>query len=246
MYSVNQQNSLIEHGSTVLIIEDDRMVSTLLKSYLEKFGFVAHQIYSAEKAEELTYQLKPSLVILDIGLPDISGLDVCESLRHSYFGPIMILSANSSDQEQVAGFVAGADDYVTKPVSASLLKVRAEALIRRSTNNKRMFYKRQKQIGNLVLDPNAHRCLINDEVVKLSSFEFRLLNLLMDNQGKVMSRDKIYNELLGRQYNGTERTVDVRMAKLREKLELSDFNDFQIETVWGKGYVLNTAYSLVV
>ncbi len=246
MSAFNQYNSLKEHGNTVLLIEDDRMVSTLLKSYFEKYGFVVYQIFRGELAEESAYNYQPDLIILEVGLPDISGFDVCRMLRTSYLGPIMMLAAHGEEGEQIKGFESGADDYVIKPVSPSVLKVRAEALIRRFTERHHTLYHRKKQLSNLRLDPNSHKCYIDDNDVKLSTFEFKLLNLLMDNAGKVMSRDRIYNVLLRREYNGTERTVDVRMAKLREKLELSGLIDIQIETVWGKGYVLNQVYKVAV
>lgn len=239
MHQPNEHHSLIEQGSTVLIIEDDRMVSTLLRSYFEKSGFIVHQIYHGEIAEVSVHKYQPDLVILDVGLPDLDGFQVCTLLRESYLGPIMMLTAHQEEEEQINGFYSGADDYVIKPVSPSLLKVRAEALIRRYKEKNHLLYNRKKEVGNLRLDPNAHKCYVGGEDLKLSTFEFKLLNLLVDNAGKVMSRDRIYNVLLRREYNGTERTVDVRMAKLREKLEQIGLKNAQIETVWGEGYVLN-------
>ncbi|WP_286263226.1 response regulator transcription factor [Thalassotalea atypica] len=244
MQHTHENNSLIEQGSTVLIIEDDRMVSTLLKSYFEKANFIVHQIYQGELAEISVHKFQPDLIILDIGLPDIDGFQVCGILRESYLGPIMMLTSHQEEQEQINGFYSGADDYVIKPVSPSLLKVRAEALIRRYKEKNHLLYNRKKEVGNLRLDPNAHKCYVGGQDLKLSTFEFKLLNLLVDNTGKVMSRDRIYNVLLRREYNGTERTVDVRMAKLREKLDEIGLKHAHIETVWGEGYVLNEVSSL--
>lgn len=239
MAYIKERGPLVEEGNTVLIIEDDRMVSTLLRSYFEKAGFIVHQIYQGELAEVSVHKYQPDLVILDIGLPDIDGFQVCSSLRESFLGPIMMLTSHQEEQEQINGFYCGADDYVIKPVSPSLLKVRSEALIRRFKEKSQLMYNRKKEVGNLRLDPNAHKCFVGEGVLKLSSFEFKLLNLLIDNAGKVMTRDRIYSALLRREYNGTERTVDVRMAKLREKLDAAGMQKAQIETVWGEGYVLN-------
>ncbi|MFD2165227.1 response regulator transcription factor [Thalassotalea euphylliae] len=235
----NQVESLVEGSNIALIVEDDRMVSTLLKSYLEKSEFFVYQEHLGESAEQAVANYQPDVVILDLGLPDIDGYEVCERLRKSYQGPIMILTAKDAEQDQISAFFSGADDYLVKPVSPAILKVRAESLIRRSKDSQQKSYQRAKQVGNLKLDVSAHKCFVNDVAIKLSSFEFKLLNLLVDNVGRVLSRDRIYNVLLKRDYNGTERTVDVRMAKLREKLSEFGLQHAQIETVWGQGYVFN-------
>ncbi len=151
----------------------------------------------------------------------------------------MMLTSHDNEEDQINGFTAGADDYVIKPISPAVLKVRAQALIRRYQEKSHLLYSRKKEVGSLRLEPNSHKCYVGAKDLKLSTFEFKLLNLLIDNTGKVMTRDRIYNVLLRREYNGTERTVDVRMAKLREKLETIGFTEAQIDTVWGEGYVFN-------
>ena len=239
MSSSSQTQPLLQGNHTALIIEDDRMVSTLLKSFLEKSGFFVYQIHQGECAQETVSEHNPDIVILDIGLPDVDGYEVCKRLRTEFSGAILVLTSRDTEQDQITAFHAGADDFLIKPVSPAILKVRAESLIRRTKDSQQNSYNRAKQVGNLTLDTNAHKCLVNDKIVKLSSFEFKLLSLLVENVGQVLSRDRIYNVLLKRDYNGTERTVDVRMAKLREKLGSFGLQQAQIETVWGQGYVLN-------
>ncbi|NMP30293.1 response regulator transcription factor [Thalassotalea sp. M1531] len=244
MFSSSQTQSLIEGNSIALIIEDDRMVSTLLKSFLEKSGFIVYQVHQGESAEEAVKSHQPDVVILDIGLPDVDGYEVCQRLRRSFNGPIMMLTAKDEEQDEIQAFYSGADDYLIKPVSPAILKVRAESLIRRSKERIECRYNKAKQVGNLKLDTGAHKCFVDQQSLKLSSFEFKLLRLLVENVGNVLSRDRIYKVLLKRDYNGTERTVDVRMAKLREKLGYCGLKQAQIETVWGQGYVLNEVNQL--
>ena len=239
MKATSQLQSLISGNNTVLIIEDDRMISTLLKSYLEKSNFFVYQLYSGDDAVAAIVNCRPDVILLDLGLPGIDGYKVCNKIREVYSGPVMVLTATEGEEAEIHAFYAGADDYLVKPVSPKLLKVRAESLIRRTKEKANASYHKAKKIGNLLLDVNAHKCSINEQVLKLSSFEFKLLQLLIENVGKVLSRDRIYNVLLKRDYNGTERTVDVRMAKLREKLAEFGWQQGQIETVWGRGYVLN-------
>lgn len=239
MNKSNNAAQTTNETQTILIIEDDRMVSSLIKASLEKAGFFVYQIYQGDNAPEAVVQYQPDLILLDIGLPDIDGFQVCQNLRALYAGPIVILTSKSEDEQQIKGFESGADDYLTKPISPSLLKIRLDLYIKRAKNKNSLLDHSAKQIGNLTLDLNAHTCIIDNDEVKLSSFEFKLLNLLMENKGTLLSRDRIYNALMRRNYNGTERTVDVRMAKLRETLSFYHFEGGNIETVWGQGYVLN-------
>jgi len=239
MYKTVQFQPLIQGNSTALIIEDDRMVSTLLKSYLEKSGFTVYQVHHGENPSQAVKSCRPDVIILDSHASDASSHEVCQSLRQGYDGPMMMLTTKDSEEDQIAAFYAGVDDYLVKPVSPAILKIRAESLIRRTKVAAQGNYRKVLQVGNLNIDISSHQCSVNDLPVKLSSFEFKLLHLLVESVGQVLSRDHIYNVLLKRDYNGTERTVDVRMAKLREKLTKAGLEQVKIETVWGQGYVLN-------
>lgn len=146
---------------------------------------------------------------------------------------------NDAECSQLQAFEYGVDDYQIKPIAIAVMLARAESLMRRATLPNHRTNAELKTIGNLTIDTQAHRCMVEQQVVKLSSFEFKLLNLFAENVGNVLSRDNIYGSLLRREYNGVERTVDVRIAKLREKLTNIGLKNVEIETVWGRGYVLN-------
>ena len=150
-----------------------------------------------------------------------------------------MLTAQSDDKEQVTAFNLGADDYLVKPVSPSVLKVRIQGLLRRQPMQNVQQLPAVFQVGDLSVYPNANKCHVQGRRIKLSTFEFQLVSFLIRNAGRVMTRDSIYSSLLGRQYNGSERTVDVRISRLRDKLVRQGMEKAIIETVWGKGYILN-------
>lgn len=224
---------------TILLVEDDRMVSSLIKSSLEKSGYMVSQIYRGDKVLEEIAKNKPDLILLDLGLPGLNGFHVCQQARETFKGPIIILSAKSHEDEQLLAFNLGADDYIIKPVTHSILKVRIEALLRRQPIQNIVETHLCLKAGDIELFPQANKCLVNKNELHLSSFEFKLLGLLLRNVGRVMSRDSIYSLLMGREYNGVERTVDVRISKLRDKLTTQGMLKAKIETVWGAGYILN-------
>lgn len=223
---------------SVLLIEDDRMVSMLIKSTLEKEGLNVHQCYRGDTAQQEVGKVQPDLVVLDLGLPGLDGFQVCHLVREVYSGPLLILTAYEREEEQVTALNLGADDYLIKPVSPAILKARIHALFRRQPVQNSLDAPSVFHVGDVELNPQANSCTVQGAGVKLSSFEFQLLALLLRNAGRVMTRDTIYNVLLGREYNGSERTVDVRISRLRDKLLSRGMSDTLIETVWGKGYIL--------
>lgn len=238
MFGLKQELVVESKMKTILLIEDDRMVSNLIKSFLEKSYFIVQQVFCGDLAKAAIIEHKPDLVILDIGLPNLDGFHVCQELRAIYDEPIIVLTARDTDEDQISAFKLGADDFISKPVSPRILKVRLDAMLRRKPAQcARPLH--VLSLGNMTLYPQVNKCEINGDRVRLSYFEFQLLVLLSQNAGSVMTRDAIYKYLLNRQYNGVERTVDVRISKLREKLVSEDLANVRIETVWGKGYILN-------
>jgi len=234
-----KKNLVVENSmKKILLIEDDRMVSNLIKSFLEKSNFSVQQVFSGDLAKQAIIEYKPDLVILDIGLPKLDGFQVCHELRKIYDEPIIVLSARETDEAQISAFKLGADDFIRKPVSPGVLKVRLDAMLRRKPAKERRPLA-VLRLGNMALYLQANKCEINGNTLQLSLFEFQLLVLLSQNVGRVMTRDAIYSNLLNRQYNGVERTVDVRISTLRDKLVNQGMAYVQIETVWGKGYILN-------
>ena len=225
--------------SSVLLIEHDRMISALLKSSFEKQGYIVYQTMLGEQAKIAMMKHQPDMVVISLDLPDNNGIELCQSLRHFFNGPILAMSESENESLHLAAFKAGVDDYLVKPVSVNIIKVHLEALKKRYESNEQQPTEYQVKVGDVVLNPLAHECKVKGKGIRLSDFEFKLLMLLTSNVGKVLTRDRIYNLLLGREYNGLERTIDVRISKLRDKLASEGMEQTQIETVWGKGYILN-------
>jgi len=224
--------------SSVLIIEGENHHISSYRIFFEGAGYKVNQAFDEIAAKKLINNNRPSIIVIDITLPEDAMIKVCQSIRALYKGPIIMLTSNYSEQLQVDAFDAGIDDYLVKPISTAILTARVESLIRRSKAPFQQNLPTKLQVGDITLFPLAQKCEVNHKGVHLSTFEFRLLGLLLANVGQIMSRDSIYQTLLGREYNGEERTVDVRVSKLRDKLASVGLEQTKIETVWGKGYIL--------
>ncbi len=234
---------MMESEATVLIVEDDPGLASALKEFLDSEGFDTAVETNGERAIERILQELPAAVILDLGLPDADGFEVCRAVRPEYMGAIVMLTGSHGDNDHIKGLEAGADDYVTKPVSTPLLLARLKALIRRleqisevtdvsltGIDNKKL------QKGPLFIDRRARETMINDDNVRLTTFEFDLLWLLARRAGTTVSRDDLYRELLDREYDGLDRTIDVHISRLRKKLIEFGGDAEWIKTIHGKGY----------
>ncbi|HEY4369459.1 MAG TPA: response regulator [Steroidobacteraceae bacterium] len=219
----------------VVLVEDDLRLSELVRTYLEANGFRVSVENRGDRVTERVQREDPDLVILDLGLPGKDGLTVCRELRASCSVPILMLTARNSDIDQVVGLELGADDYVIKPVEPRVLVARINALLRRgrapgTADNRTL------RFGALSINTAARAVTLNDQPVTLSSNEFDLLLFLASGPGEVRSRETLYQQLYRREYNGLDRTLDVRISHLRKKL--GDMGDPEkIRTVWGHGYV---------
>ncbi|QDP00566.1 response regulator transcription factor [Thalassotalea sp. PS06] len=236
---MNQQKGNISQFSTIMLVEDDQVFSSLMKTYLEKSSYVVEQVFRGDQAYRTQIKTQPDLVILDIGLPGKDGYKVCHELRSTYKGPILFLTSHASEAEHLAAFNVGADDYLVKPASPQVVLAHVDALMRRYKEQINSGKRQTLEVGEISLTPAEQRCAINGEEVALSNFEFELLTLLMYNVGKVITRDNIYKLLLGREYDGSERSVDVRVSRLRDKLMSQGAEKAHIKTIWGKGYLLS-------
>ena len=218
----------------ILIIEDEKDIAELIKHYLEKDKFETLLASDGEKGLELIRRQNPDVVILDLMLPKIDGIEVCKRIRSDskVSGvPIIMLTAKGDESDRIIGLELGADDYVTKPFSPKELVARIKALLRRveRTVEKQKVYK----FKNLILNLESHEVLVGENQVKLTSKEFWLLESLIRNKERVLTRDKLLNDIWGYDYYGTTRTVDVHIRRLREKLPcISD----HIVTVKQLGY----------
>ena len=225
---------------TILLVEDDSALSELIASYLQRNDFHVRVIARGDHVLDAVRLEKPDLVILDLMLPGIDGLQVCRLLRQqSHCLPILMLTARDDSHDQVLGLELGADDYVTKPCEPRVLLARVRTLLRRSSVNEPHLDSEQIQIGGLRIDLAERVVSWRGEEVELSSGEYNLLVVLARNAGVVLSRDRILQQLRGIEFNGTDRSVDVAISKLRRKFDDSAGEARKIKTVWGKGYLLS-------
>lgn len=219
----------------VLLVEDDLRLSELVRSYLQENGFRVSVENRGDRAVEHVQRLGPDVVILDLGLPGKDGFSVCRELRASGAIPILILTARDNDIDHVVGLELGADDYVIKPVEPRVLVARINALLRRGRNINGAESKTLR-FGTLTINVAARSVTLGEQLVALSSNEFDLLLHLASRAGEIHSREALYQQLYKREYNGLDRTLDVRISHLRKKLGDTGAPE-RIRTVWGHGYV---------
>ncbi len=223
----------------ILLVEDDRRLAELTAEYFEQNGLSVVVESRGDRALAQFERVKPRVVLLDLMLPGLDGLTICRELRESFSGPILIFTARDSDIDQVIGLEAGADDYVAKPVDPMVLLARTRALLRRvADSEKPAMLDSDITLGTLRISPSAQEVSLDDEPVQLTTHEFELLLLLARHAGTVLSRDDIFHHLRGIDYNGTDRSIDGRISKLRRKLGDDAHEPARIKTVWGKGYLL--------
>ncbi|MFY9504906.1 MAG: response regulator [Dethiobacteria bacterium] len=222
-------------SAKILVVDDERSIAEILKYNLEKEGFEVILAYDGEEALERLEQDKPDLILLDIMLPKKDGFAVCREIRAQKEIPIIMLTARETEVDKVLGLELGADDYVTKPFSAREVTARVKAILRRT----RAFVGEEKKLlrhGDLVVDLDAIQVFNRGRLVELTPKEFSLLSVLMRRPGHVFDRQQLLNQAWGYDYFGDERTVDVTIRRLREKLELNPSEPEYIHTKRGVGY----------
>ncbi len=227
----------------VLLVEDDLRLSELVRSYLQGNGFEVLVEYRGNGVLDRVQSDRPDVLVLDLGLPGRDGFTVCRELRAVSRIPILILTARDSDIDQVLGLELGADDFVIKPVEPRVLVARIHALLRRSqwqtpgqSQQSSPVESRTLTFGALVIDTAARSVMLNGQMVALSSNEFDLLLFLATRAGEIQSREALFQHLYKRDYDGVDRTLDVRISHLRKKLGDTGDPD-KIRTVWGHGYL---------
>lgn len=230
----------MKHDSVdILLVEDDRRLAELTAEYFAQNGFTIAIETRGDRAMARFAQLEPRIVLLDLMLPGVDGLTLCRELRGTFDGPILILTARDSDIDQVIGLEAGADDYVAKPVDPIVLLARTRALLRRAESQPKSAAPGSDIVlGSLRIHGKAQEVTLEGRPVALTTHEFELLLLLAQHAGTVLSRDRIFHELRGIDYDGLDRSIDGRISKLRRKLGDSATEPTRIKTVWGKGYLL--------
>ena len=226
----------------ILLVEDDTRLSALIQEYLQKQAMVVSIEHRGDLACDRIITESPDLVILDLMLPGMDGLEVCKAVRPQYAGPIMMLTARDEDIDQVVGLEIGADDYVTKPVQPRVLLARIRALMRRFSKNGSAAQAQQSEkseysYGSFTISISAREAWLHDEALDLTTNDFDLLWLLASNPGKIFTRDAILESLRGIDYDGIDRSVDIRISRLRKKLGDDTSHPLRIKTIRGKGYL---------
>lgn len=222
----------------ILVVDDEKLLVKGIKFNLENEGYQVDVAYDGEEAMGLAKTNKYDLIILDIMMPKISGIDVCMGIREFSTVPIIMLTAKSENADKLMGFECGADDYVTKPFNILELKARIRALLRRSAISEQQAESSKIQIRDIVIDADRRTVQKNGEYIELTSKEFDLIELFARNPGRVYSRENLLNIIWGYDYQGDIRTVDVHVHRLRDKLENDPSEPDMILTKWGVGYYI--------
>lgn len=220
---------------TVILVEDDARLRKLVADYLSKNQFTVIALPDGSILKETVTRHSPSVIVLDIMLPGEDGLTLCRKIREQYKGPLLFMSAKNEALDEILGLEIGADDYVTKPVEPRLLLARIQALLRRvaipaSPTSASLSF------GGLQIDKEARRVVLDGTSVALTSHEFDLLCMLAEHAGSIVHREQIYRQIIGREYDGLDRSADVRISRLRKKLNDDAQNPYRIKTIWGKGF----------
>nr|WP_286674889.1 winged helix-turn-helix domain-containing protein [Pseudomonas subflava] len=221
-----------------MIVEDDQRLAELTQEYLQSNGLqVAIESDGALAAARILKE-QPDLVVLDLMLPGEDGLSICRKVRGQYPGPILMLTARTDDMDEVLGLEMGADDYVCKPVRPRVLLARIRALLRRSEGGEvPNESQRRLEFGPLVIDSALREAWLRDASIELTSAEFDLLWLLAANAGRILSREEIFTALRGIEYDGQDRSIDVRISRIRPKIGDDPMHPRLIKTVRSKGYL---------
>ena len=228
-------------GKRVLLVDDDEKLRRLLKEYLEGYQFQVLTLGDGEAVLNSIRKESPEIVILDIMLPKKDGLEVLKGIREVSRVPVIMLTAKGEEADRVVGLELGADDYLPKPFSPRELLARIKAVLRRLEPGMKPAGDESERLrveaGNLVLDKARQTLLMEGKEVALSSTEYRVLKVLMENPNRVLSRDQIMTLAQGKDFMAFDRSIDVHISKLRAKLESDPRSPKRIKTIWGSGYM---------
>ncbi len=220
----------------ILVVDDEKLLVKGITFNLENEGYKVDVAYDGEEAVELARNEDFNLIIMDVMMPKLNGLEACMRIREFSKVPIILLTAKSEDTDKIIGFEYGADDYITKPFNILELKARVRALLRRSSMIEQAATANVLTSGHIKIDTERRTSFRESTEVELTAKEFDLIELLMKNPGKVYSRENLLSIIWGYDYQGDIRTVDVHIRRLREKLEIVPAEPEKIMTKWGVGY----------
>ena len=220
----------------ILVVDDESRMRKLIRDFLVKSGYEVLEAEDGEKAVDTFMLVKDiSLIILDVMMPKMDGWKVCREIRKNSKVPIIMLTAKSSEADELKGFELGVDEYISKPFSPKILVARVEAALRRSNA---MTPDEVLYAGDIIIDKSAHQVTVDGKVIELSYKEFELLTYFVENQGIALSREKILNNVWNYDYFGDARTIDTHVKKLRSKM--GEKGGEYIKTIWGMGYKFET------
>ncbi|MBI3360170.1 MAG: response regulator transcription factor [Chloroflexi bacterium] len=218
----------------ILIVEDDRKIADLIRLYLERDGYHVVMAYDGREGLELARSKRPDLIVLDLMLPRMDGLEVCRAIRAEANTPIIMLTAKTTEEDKLTGLDLGADDYITKPFSPREVVARVRAVLRRAAETDST--PRHIAAGDLTLDLVGHQAHLRGEPLRLTPKEFKLLAVMAREPGRTFSRLELLERVFGLDYDGLERTVDVHVMNLRKKIEPDPAQPIYIQTDYGVGY----------
>ena len=219
---------------SVLIVDDDVKLVKLLQTYFEKEGYCTYSANDGLDALQMVRVRKPDIIVLDLMLPGLDGLNVCRRIRKDNDIPIIMLTARDEESDRLIGLEIGADDYVTKPFSPKEVIARAKAILRRA--NKEVVSREPIIASTLIIDLERHQITNGGQIVDVTPTEFKIMELLAGNVGKVYSRLQIFEQIQGYSFEGYERTIDAHIKNLRRKIEINSKEPQYIQTVYGIGY----------
>ena len=217
---------------SILVVEDEPSIASFVAMYLKRAGFTVRVAGTGEGALEAAAAEVPSLIVLDLTLPDLDGIDVCRRVRQRSDVPILMLTARDDDIDKIIGLEVGADDYLTKPFNPGELVARVKSILRRANPERRELESATLEHGDLMIDAGSRELTVGNEEIQLAPKEFDLLWELLDHRGLVLTRDQLLERVWGYTFAGDTRTVDVHVRQLRRKLGDAS----PIVTVWGVGY----------
>ncbi|MGL5315457.1 MAG: response regulator transcription factor [Peptostreptococcaceae bacterium] len=224
--------------NTILVADDEKEIRDLLEIYLLNEGYKVIKAGDGEEAVRIIESESIQLIVLDIMMPKMDGIEVCKKVRQTMSTPILMLSAKSEDMDKIQGIMTGADDYITKPFNPLEFTVRVKALLRRAYYFNKAEENKENiiSIESLIIDKNKHLVTVNDKEVSLTSREFDILYLLASNRGRVFTSEDIFAKVWKEQYYQSNNTVMVHMSRIRDKIEKNMNGVKLIHTVWGVGY----------
>ncbi len=226
-------------GDNILVVDDEREIADLIEVYLQNENYTIHKFYSARDALACIETTKLDLAILDIMMPDMNGLTLCQKIREQHTYPIIMLTAKEEETDKITGLTLGADDYITKPFRPLELVARIKAQLRRYKKYNSKSSQEETTIihSGLLMNIKTHECLLNEKPLTLTPTEFSILRILLERRGEVVSAEAIFHEIWQNEYySKSNNTITVHIRHLREKMKDTAEAPKYIKTVWGVGY----------